>query len=230
MKILLIEDDQPLASVIRLGLKGARYTVDTAEDGPTGLRMAQEGGYGLIILDIMLPGMDGWSLCAALREQRVTTPILILTARDAPEDRVRGFELGADDYLAKPFHFPELLARVQALFRHNQTLKTRVIRVSDLEIDTTTGRVSRAGRPVALTAREYWVLETLAANAGKVLSCQTLGEQLQDSDSADSLQMDIESLREKIDSGREAKLISAAGSVGYVLDAPEAARETAAAA
>src|SRR4051794_18791800 len=109
MKILLVEDDHVIGSVIRLGLRAARFTVDAAEDGPTGLQMALAGGYSLIILDLMLPGLDGWSICAALREHRDTTPVLILTARDSPEDRVRLLELGADDYLAKPFHFRELL-------------------------------------------------------------------------------------------------------------------------
>jgi two-component system, OmpR family, copper resistance phosphate regulon response regulator CusR len=220
MKILLVEDDQPLAAIIRLGLKGARYTVDVAADGPTGLRMALENPYGLIILDLMLPGMDGLSICAALRERRNATPILMLTARDAPEDRVRGLDVGADDYLPKPFHFPELLARVHALVRRNQTHKARMIHIADLEIDTTTGRASRAGRQLSLTRREYSLLEMLAADEGRVLSCRSLGERLAEEGGADSLQMDLEALREKIDGPHETKLISAVGSVGYVLQAP----------
>jgi DNA-binding response OmpR family regulator len=117
VKILVIEDDEPIAAIIRLGLGGAGYHVDVAADGPSGLEMAKAGGYSLVVLDLMLPGLDGMSICARLREAGNATPILMLTARDAMEDRVSGLLAGADDYLAKPFHFPELLARVHALLR-----------------------------------------------------------------------------------------------------------------
>jgi len=226
MKILLIEDDYPIASLIRLGLKGAHYTVDIAEDGPTGLQMALEGGYALIILDVMLPGQDGWSICGTLRERRNTTPILMLTARDSPEDRVRGLELGADDYLAKPFHFPEFLARVQALLRRNEVQKARVIRVADLEIDTTLGRASRAGRSVPLSRREHVLLEALAAREGEALSLEHLGARLQehDEETGADLPAEIEALRRKIDGPSDTALISTVDGVGYLLRAPEATR------
>lgn len=142
MKILLIEDDGPIASIIRLGLKGARYTVDVAEDGREGLELAQPGGYELIIMDVMLPYVNGWEVCRALRERGDTTPIMMLTALDASEDRVRGLELGADDYLSKPFHFPELLARVHALVRRNQLLRGRSQEGTEFELP---GLVGRAG-------------------------------------------------------------------------------------
>jgi DNA-binding response OmpR family regulator len=226
MKILLIEDNQPIAAVIRLGLRGARYSVDVAEDGVTGLEMALSERYSLVILDVMLPGMDGWSVCAALRERRNAIPILMLTARDAPEDRVRGLDLGADDYLPKPFHFPELLARVHALVRRNQVHRERVIRIEDLEIDTTTGRAARAGRDIPLNNREYALLEALAANEGRVLSCRSLGEWLPDEEGeegAGMLQTDVEALRQKIDDAHDVKLISTVGGVGYLLEGPGAA-------
>src|SRR5687768_10693483 len=222
MKILVIEDDQPIAAIIRLGLEGARYTVETAEDGETGLRMAQEGRYSLIILDLMLPRMDGWSLCRALRDRKIGTPILMLTARDGVDERVRGLELGADDYLAKPFHFAELLARVQALTRRDQVHKGRMIRIGDLEIDTTLARVRRAGQEVTLSRREYALLEALAANEGKVLSWSSLADRaIEDGEPGDNVDGVVEMLRWKIDEGREPELITPIGSIGYVLQGPE---------
>jgi two-component system, OmpR family, copper resistance phosphate regulon response regulator CusR len=120
MKILLVEDDKPIASIIRLGLRSAQFEVEVAADGDEGLRRSLEGGYDLVILDVMLPGLDGWQICSALRRASCHVPVLMLTARDAPGDRIRGFQVGADDYLAKPFHFLELLGRVQALTRRNR--------------------------------------------------------------------------------------------------------------
>ena len=228
MKILLIEDDAPIALVIQRGLRGARFAVDVESDGLRGLERAKQEGYGVIILDVMLPGMDGWNICASLREQRCSTPILMLTARDSPEDRVRGLDTGADDYLTKPFHFPELLARVQALARRNQTHKSRVIRIADLELDTTLGRATRAGRELLLTRREYALLEALAGNEGRVLSCQTLCDYMADNtrDGQERLPWDIESLRRKIDDGDESSFISVLGGVGYRLEAPVLAAAT----
>jgi len=222
MKILLIEDDAPIALVIQRGLRGARFTVDVEADGLRGLERAQHEGYGVIILDVMLPGLDGWSICSSLRDRRCSTPILMLTARDSPEDRVRGLDTGADDYLTKPFHFPELLARVQALARRNQTHKSRMIRIADLELDTTLGRATRGGRELPLTPREYALLEALAGNEGRVLSYQTLCDCLADDsrEAQDRLPWDIDSLRRKIDEGDERSFISVLGGVGYRLEAP----------
>jgi two-component system copper resistance phosphate regulon response regulator CusR len=222
MRILLIEDDAPIASVIQRGLRGARFTVDVEANGLRGLERAEQEGYGVIILDVMLPGLDGWSICSALRDRCISTPILMLTARDSYEDRVRGLDTGADDYLTKPFHFPELLARVQALARRNQTHKSRMIRIADLELDTTLGRATRGGRELPLSRREYALLEALAGNEGRVLSCQTLCDYLADhsAEAQERLPWDIESLRRKIDPGDESSFISVLGGVGYRLEAP----------
>ena len=155
MRVLLIEDDRDIAEEVQEGLQEARYVVDTAADGLLGLAMAEENTYALILLDVMLPGIDGLEVCRRLRSRKNTTPILMLTARDTPPDRVRGLDLGADDYLPKPFDFPELLARIRALLRRDKIHRTRIIRVADLEIDTGTQRVFRGKREVYLTEREY---------------------------------------------------------------------------
>src|SRR5262245_43108740 len=146
MRILLIEDDEVIAERVKAGLEKARYAVEVAPDGETGLEMAQNGPYALLILDLMLPRRDGWSVCEALRRGRDPVPILMLTARDGVEERIRGLEIGADDYLPKPFDFNELLARVRALLRRDKLHKSRVIRIADLEIDTSARRVRRGGR------------------------------------------------------------------------------------
>src|SRR5919198_565395 len=145
MKILLIEDEPGIAAVIKQGLEEAHYTVEVAEDGSTGLDMALHGAYSLIILDLMLPGIDGWQVCQRLRTRRNPVPILMLTARSTLDDRVRGLEMGADDYLPKPFAFRELKARVQALLRRDRVHKGRILSIADLEIDTGIQRVTRAG-------------------------------------------------------------------------------------
>src|SRR5579862_3789862 len=145
MRILLVEDEHGIVEMIREGLQDADFTVDVATDGNKGLRMATEGTYHLIILDIMLPGRDGWSICQELRSIRNRVPILMLTAKDTVQDRVRGLDTGADDYLPKPFDFRELTARVRALLRRDKIHRTRVIRVGDLEIDTAQRRVHRFG-------------------------------------------------------------------------------------
>jgi len=150
MKVLVIEDDLGIGKVVRRGLEAANFQVDLAVDGATGLKLALENPYNVIILDLMLPKLDGWHVCQELRSQRNRTPVLMLTARDAVEDRVRGLDLGADDYLPKPFDFTELLARVRALLRRDKIHRTRIIRVGDLEIDTAKRRVSRAGRMIGL--------------------------------------------------------------------------------
>jgi two-component system copper resistance phosphate regulon response regulator CusR len=170
MKILLIEDTEMIAELVKTGLEEARFTVELAQDGQTGLQKAIDGAYALIILDLMLPKLDGWSVCAALRSRPDPIPILMLTARDAVEDRIRGLDAGADDYLPKPFDFGELLARVRALLRREKLQRARVLRIADLEIDTSHVRVRRAGREIYLTPKEYALLEGLAANEGRVLT------------------------------------------------------------
>ncbi len=222
MRILLIEDEPSIAEVIAQGLEQAGHAVDTAYDGRLGLHMAQQNQYALLLLDVMLPGMDGWTICETLRRQRDTTPILMLTARDAVQDRVRGLDTGADDYLPKPFDFSELLARVAALLRRDQVHKTRLIRVADLEIDTRQRRVTRAGQEIALTPREYSLLEALAGREGQVLTRDVIQERVwMDEDSlSNTVDVYVGLLRRKIDAGHPAKLIQTVHGVGYILRAP----------
>jgi len=223
MRILLIEDERPIALVVRRGLEMARYRVDVAHDGETGLEMARSDQYDLLILDLMLPRRDGWSVCEALRNERSPLPILMLTARDALDDRVRGLETGADDYLAKPFEFPELLARVRALIRRDKVHRSRLIRVADLEVDTVARRVTRGGEEIALTRREYTLLEALAANEGRVLSRETIQERVwMDEESySNTVDVHVGALRRKIDSGRDTRLIHTVHGLGYTLRRPD---------
>lgn len=222
MRILLIEDDETIASLIRSGLEEARFDVEWAPEGAGGLDKALSAGYDLIVLDLMLPGRDGWSICRELRARRVTTPILMLTARDAVQDRVRGLEAGADDYLPKPFDFTELLARVRALLRRDKVHKSRVIEVGDLEIDTATATVRRAGQEVHLTPREYQLLEALAANEGRVLTREMIQERVWKDDESYSNTVDVHItfLRKKIDASHEVKLIHTVHRAGYMLRGP----------
>ncbi len=221
MRILLIEDEVPIAEVIKQGLEQAGYTVAMAHDGPGGLERAREGRWGLLILDVMLPGMDGWEICRTLREERDSTPILMLTARDAVSDRVHGLDLGADDYLPKPFDFLELVARVQALLRRENIHKARTLKVCDLEIDTRLRRVVRAGREIALTPREYTLLEALAGREGQVLTREVILERvwLDEESLSNTVDVYVGLLRRKIDTGFDAKLIQTVHGVGYVLRA-----------
>jgi DNA-binding response OmpR family regulator len=225
VRILVIEDEAPIAAVLKRGLEEARFAVELARDGETGLQMALDGDYAAIVLDLMLPKRDGWSVCSALRLKRRTTPILMLTARDAVEDRIRGLDTGADDYLPKPFDFGELLARVRALTRRDRVNKAAVIRVADLEIDTVAARVSRGGREVPLTRREYTLLEALAANQGRVLTRETIQERVwMDEESySNTVDVHIGMLRKKIDAGHGVKLIQTVHGLGYSLREPDSA-------
>ena len=170
MKALVIEDDAGIGKLIKRGLEEAKFVVDWALDGAGGLTLAAANTYSIIVLDLMLPKVDGWQVCKALRARRNRTPVLMLTARDAVEDRVRGLDIGADDYLPKPFDFTEFLARVRALLRRDKIHHTRIIQIGDLEIDTAQRRVSRAGQVIGLSHREYALLESLAANGGNAYS------------------------------------------------------------
>lgn len=227
MKILLIEDEPGIAAMIRRGLEAARYSVDTASDGTKGLLMARENLYSLIVLDLMLPKVDGWRVCEELRAARNRVPILMLTARDTVDDRVRGLELGADDYLPKPFDFKELLARVRALLRRDKVHRGRIIRVADLEIDTAQRRVTRAGVEIGLSHREYALLEALAAHESQVLTREAIQERVwMDEESySNTVDVYIRMLRKKIDDGHAVKLIQTVRGTGYtmrVTDAEEA--------
>lgn len=223
MKILLVEDEAGIASMIRRGLEAASYIVDTATDGLTGRKMALENVYSLILLDVMLPGMDGWRVCTDLRAHRVQTPILMLTARDTVEDKVRGLDTGADDYLPKPFDFQELMARVRALLRRDRVHRSRVISVADLTIDTAQRRVTRAGVEIGLSHREYELLEALAAHESQVLTRDVILERVwMDEESySNTVDVYIGMLRKKIDAGHAVKLIQTVRGTGYTLRAPD---------
>ena len=222
MRILLIEDEIPIAEVIKQGLEGAGYSVTAVHDGPAGLAKARDGRWALLILDVMLPGLDGWELCRTLRDERDPTPILMLTARDAVSDRVQGLELGADDYLPKPFDFAELVARVQALLRRENLHKSRTLTVGDLTIDTKLRRVTRAGVEIALTPREYTLLEALAGREGQVLTREVILERvwLDEESLSNTVDVYVGLLRRKIDAGHAFKLIGTVHGVGYVLRGP----------
>lgn len=219
MRALVIEDETAILRVIKRGLEQAGFTVDTAEDGATGLEMAMDGVHALVVLDLMLPKLDGWHVCEELRRNRIQTPILMLTARGAVEDRVRGLDIGADDYLPKPFDFAELLARVRALVRRDKVHRARVFRVGDLEVDTARRRVTRGGVEIGLSRREYDLLEALAANEGQVLTREIIQDNVWGDDSSYSNTVDvyIGMLRKKIDAGHEDHLIHTVRGFGYTL-------------
>jgi DNA-binding response OmpR family regulator len=227
MRVLVIEDDDVIRELIRGGLEEARFRVETAPDGEAGLRLAASGSYDALVLDLMLPKRDGWSVCQELRLRRDTTPILMLTARDAVDDRVRGLELGADDYLPKPFEFSELVARVRALVRRDKAHKAGVIRIEDLEIDTAAARVRRAGAEIHLTPREYSLLEALARNEGRVLTREMILDRVwMDEESySNTVSVHMTFLRRKVDAGHAVKLIHTVHGVGYVLRRPESSEQ-----
>lgn len=219
MRILLVEDEEELGLIVRQGLEAARLSVEWVKDGITGLERARGGEHELIVLDVMLPGRDGWSICEELRSRRIRTPILMLTARGEVQARVRGLELGADDFLPKPFDFQELRARVRALLRRGKTHRSRVIRIADLIIDTESCRVERGGRQIPLTPREYSLLEALAVQEGDVLSRETIQERVWgDSDSySNTVEVHIAALRRKIDGDQRTRLIHTVHRYGYTL-------------
>jgi DNA-binding response OmpR family regulator len=220
VKLLVVEDDPEVSSALRAALEAAGFYVEIVRDGERALRVAAGTDIALILLDLMLPSRDGVSLCRKLRdEMKVTTPILMLTARDTVQDRVIGLEAGADDYLGKPFELAELLARVRALLRRNRVHKSSVIRIADLEIDTATQRVTRAGRLLHLTRREYTLLENLAGREGIVISRDDIRRFIwQDAFSkSNNVDVHIGNLRRKVDDGHSLKLIQTVLGVGYVL-------------
>ena len=206
------------------GLRGESYAVDVAGEGERALELASFNDYDLVILDVMLPGRDGFEVCRELRAGGSAVPVLMLTARDAVEDRVAGLDTGADDYLSKPFDFEELLARVRALLRRRPALLPAVIEVADLSIDTRARRVSRGGAPVELTAKEYALLEYLARRAGEVVPRADIAEHVWDETYdpfSKVIEVFIQRLRRKVDEGRGQKLIRTRRGEGYVLTAGE---------
>ena len=219
MKILVVEDDPGITRLVKRALEQAGYTVDTAADGKSGLDMAQNDNYGLLILDIMLPGVDGWNIVDELRGDGSRVPIMMVTARDMVEDRVKGLDLGADDYLPKPFEVSELLARVRALLRRDRVHRSRIIKVADLVVDTAQRRVSRAGVEIGLSHREYELLEALAANESKVLTREVIQERIwmDEDSSSNTVDVYINMLRKKVDNGHDVKLIQTVRGSGYTL-------------
>ncbi len=222
MRILVVEDDRKVASFIRKGLTEDGYAVDVASDGETGLAMGLDRLHDVIVLDVMLPGKPGFQVVRELRQAKVATPVLLLTARDAVEDKVQGLDAGADDYLTKPFAFAELLARVRALLRRGTAARAPVLQVADLTLDPATRTVARGGEAISLTNREFALLEYLMRNAGRVLTRTTIAEHVWDysfDSGTNVIDVYVNYLRKKIDAGRERKLIHTVRGVGYVLKA-----------
>ncbi len=229
MRVLVIEDDRKAARVLSKGLHEEGFVVDVAATGEEGEEQAMVNEYDAIVLDWLLPGKDGIAVCRALRAQGVSTPILMLTARDSLADRVSGLGTGADDYLTKPFAFAELLARIRALLRRSRAVRPAVLKVADLTLDPATRRVMRGGVPVALTSKEYAILEMLMQSAGEIVSRTRLVERVWDeaSEVIDNLvDAHVSHLRKKIDRGGTGPLLHTVRGFGYRLgpreDAPPA--------
>jgi two-component system copper resistance phosphate regulon response regulator CusR len=221
MRILLVEDEPRMANVIAKGLREQSYAVDIAQDGDEGLYQCSINDYDLIVLDVLLPQRDGFEVCRELRARGTTTPILMLTARAAVDDRITGFDAGADDYLTKPFSFRELLARIRALLRRDAHLRPDVFEIGDLTIDSASHRVSRGGSPVQLTAKEYALLEYLARRSGQLVSRAEIAAHVWD-DSFDpfsnTIEVYINRLRKKIDENQATKLLHTRRGEGYILE------------
>lgn len=222
MRVLLIEDEPKLAEYLRKGLSENGFVVDVARDGIDGRHLAVEGEYDLVVLDVMLPGVDGFSVLAALRKVR-KTPVLMLTARDRVEDRVRGLQDGADDYLVKPFAFSELLARIRALLRRTGPTQAEVntLRLADLEVDLLRRKATRGGARLGLTAKEFALLALLLQRNGEILARTTLAEHVWDMnfDSATNVvEVAVRRLRAKLDDPFPTKLLHTVRGMGYVLE------------
>lgn len=220
MRLLLIEDDEAVAAFLLQGLREASYAVDRASNGVDGLHLACSEGYDVIVLDLMLPGMDGLTVLRNLRSRKIGTPLICLTARDGVGDRVEGLNAGADDYLAKPFSFAELHARINALMRRGHRLSNNPIVVGDLSVDVLSRVVQRAGKRIDLSPREFALLEYLARNAGSILSRTMLMEHVWDMNQdplTNVVDVHVNRLRKKVDQGFATPLIHTIRGVGYVL-------------
>lgn len=220
MRILIVEDEKSLADIIKKGLEEEGYAVDVAYNGEDGLFMAENEPSDIIILDIMLPIIDGMTILKKTRKSGIKTPVLMLTAKDGMDDKILGLDSGADDYLTKPFHFEELLARIRALLRRDSEVKTCLAEVGDLFIDITSSEVKRGERQIELSPREYAILELLAINKNKVLSRTYISEHIYDYDfDLDSNVIDVfvSRIRKKIDREYETKLLHTIRGFGYML-------------
>lgn len=221
MRILVVEDEPKAAAYLQKGLGENGFIVDVAHAGDEGLHLALGVAYDLIVLDVMLPGVNGWDLIQGVRQAGHQTPVLFLTARDAVEDRVRGLELGADDYLVKPFAFSELLARVRTVLRRGPARQPEVIRIADLEVDLIRHRASRGGQRLDLAPKEFALLSLLARRRGEVLSRTVIAEQVWDmhfDSDTNVVDVAIRRLRRKVDEAFRVKLIQTVRGLGYVLD------------
>ncbi len=221
MHILIIEDEEKTAAYLRKGLCESGFVVDIALDGNYGLSLVDSSDYDLIILDVMLPGVDGWEILSVLRKAGRTTPVLFLTAKDSVQDRVKGLELGADDYLIKPFAFSELLARVRTILRRGAVRQPDVLRIVDLEIDLLGHKALRGGEKLDLTPKEFSLLSLLARKRGEVLSRALIADQVWgmnfDSDT-NVVDVAVRRLRRKVDDPFEVKLVKTVRGVGYVIE------------
>lgn len=220
MRILVVEDEKKVAGFIRRGLEEEGYAVDVAEDGDTGLAMALDGVHDLILLDVHLPGMNGFTVLRELRGRKFATPVLLLTVRATIEDKVLGLDSGADDYLTKPFAFQELLARVRALLRRRGEDKSAVLQVADLTLDPARRTAHRGGEAVELTTKEFSLLEYFMRNRGRVVTRTMIAEHVWDYDfdsMTNVIDVYVNYLRKKIDKGRKRKLIHTIRGSGYVM-------------
>jgi two-component system copper resistance phosphate regulon response regulator CusR len=230
MRVLLVEDDPRIARFVAQGLREQSYAVDVTADGDDALYKAFVNDYDAVILDVMLPGRDGFEVCRELRATGANVPVIMLTARDAVEDRIKGLDMGADDYLTKPFAVAELLARLRALLRRGHDVRPVTITIADLVIDTRAHRVMRSGRKIELTAKEYALLEYLARERGRVLTRAEIAEHVWDENVdllSNLIDVNINRLRRKIDDGDSLPLIHTRRGEGYLLDIPEDAQEAA---
>jgi len=224
MKILIVEDEQKTGDYLKQGLSESGFIADLARDGVDGLHLALTGDYDLAVLDVMLPKLDGWELLRQIRHNGKQLPVLFLTARDQVEDRVKGLEFGADDYLVKPFAFSELLARVRALLRRGKASEPELLQIADLELDLLRRRVTRGGKRIDLTAKEFALLELLLRRQGEVLPRSLIASQVWDMNfdsDTNVIEVAVRRLRAKIDDEYEPKLIRTVRGMGYVLEVPE---------